>query len=133
MGLARCRPAPSVVGEANSMEQRAQLGSSIRIKGEFSAKEDVVIAGHIEGTINVEGHLVVVEGGAELAADIVARAIIVSGTLKGSLVAEERIELRNNATVEGELSAPRVGMADGAIFRGKLETEKAKVRLATAS
>jgi len=115
------------------MEQRAQLGSSIRIKGAFSAKEDVVIAGHIEGTINVEGHLVVVEAGAALEADIVARAIIVSGTLKGSLVAEERIELRNNATVEGELSAPRVGMADGALFRGKLETEKAKVKLATAS
>ena len=67
------------------MEQRAQLGASIRIKGEFSAKEDVVIAGHIEGTINVEGHLVIVEGCAELEADIVARAIVVSGTLKGSL------------------------------------------------
>jgi cytoskeletal protein CcmA (bactofilin family) len=117
----------------HSMEQRAQLGASIRIKGEFSAKEDVVIAGHIEGTVNVEGHLVVVESGAALQADIVARAIIVSGSLKGSLVAEERIELRNNAQVEGELSAPRVGMADGALFRGKLETEKAKVKLATAS
>ena len=119
------------------MEQRAQLGSSIRIKGEFSAKEDVVIAGHVEGSINVEGHLVIVENCAELAADIVARAIVVSGTLKGSLVAEERIELRNNATVEGEMSAPRVGVAEGAIFRGRLETERAKgngkVKLATAS
>src|SRR5262245_9979451 len=132
MGLARCRAAPSAVGEATSMEQRAQLGSSIRIKGEFSAKEDVVIAGHVEGSINVEGHLVIVENCAELAADIVARAIVVSGTLKGSLVAEERIELRNNATVEGEMQAPRVGMAEGAIFRGRLETERAKVGQATA-
>jgi len=115
------------------MEQKALVGASIRIKGEFSAKEDVVITGHVEGTINVEGHLVIVEGCAELQADIVARAIVVSGTLKGSLVAEERIELRNNAEVEGEMSAPRVGMAEGAIFRGRLETERAKVSLATAS
>jgi cytoskeletal protein CcmA (bactofilin family) len=115
------------------MEQIARVGSSVVIKGELSAQEDVVIAGRVEGTIIVAGHLVVVEGGGQVAADIAARGIVISGTVTGSLTAEERIELRNTAQVEGELSAPRINMADGAVVRGRIDMSPRKAALKAAS
>lgn len=117
------------------MERTAQVGSSVLIKGQLSADEDVVIAGRVEGTISVEGHLVVIEAGAHVAADITARGIVLSGKVKGALMAEERIELRNTAVVEGELVTPRLAMADGATLRGRIEmaAKEKKARLAVAS
>ena len=98
------------------------VGSSVVIKGELLAREDVVIAGRVEGTISVEGHLVVVEPGGHVSADVVAKGVVIAGTVAGSVVAEERIELRSTARVEGELSAPRIAIAEGATLSGRVET-----------
>ena len=118
------------------MDRNAQVGSSVVIKGELRAQEDVVIAGRIEGSIIVDGHLVMVEPGAHGPPDVTARGIVVSGHVNGTLLAEERIELKNSAQVEGEMTAPRIAMADGAVFRGRVEMAKApqqKATLAAAS
>jgi cytoskeletal protein CcmA (bactofilin family) len=104
------------------MDRIAAVGSSVVIKGELSAREDVVIAGRVEGTINVEGHLVVVEPGGHVSADVAAKGVVIAGTVTGSVVAEERIELRSTARVEGELSAPRIAIAEGATLSGRVET-----------
>ena len=104
------------------MDRIAAVGSSVVIKGELLAREDVVIAGRVEGTISVEGHLVVVEPGEHVAADVVAKGVVIAGTVAGSVVAEERIELRSTARVEGELSAPRIAIAEGATLSGRVET-----------
>jgi cytoskeletal protein CcmA (bactofilin family) len=104
------------------MDRIAAVGSSVVIKGELLAREDVVIAGRVEGTISVEGHLVVVEPGGHVSADVVAKGIVIAGTVTGSVVAEERIELRSTARVEGELSAPRIAIAEGATLSGRVET-----------
>ena len=76
------------------MQQRAGVGSSVVIKGELIAHEDVVIAGRVEGVINVSGHLVVVEAGAHVAGDITAAGIVVAGSVEGSLIADERITVQ---------------------------------------
>jgi cytoskeletal protein CcmA (bactofilin family) len=104
------------------MDRIAAVGSSVVIKGELLAREDVVIAGRVEGTISVEGHLVVVEPGGHVSADVVAKGVVIAGTVAGSVVAEERIELRSTARVEGELSAPRIAIAEGATLSGRVET-----------
>jgi cytoskeletal protein CcmA (bactofilin family) len=116
------------------MERIAAVGASVVIKGELSASEDVVIAGRVEGSVTVEGHLVVVEPGGSVAADVVAKGVVVAGSVQGSVVAEERIELRSTARVEGELAAPRIAIADGATLSGKVETSKqSKAKLKAAS
>jgi cytoskeletal protein CcmA (bactofilin family) len=112
--------------EERSMERTAAVGSSVVIKGQLSAQEDVVIAGRVEGTVSVEGHLVVVEPGGHVAADVVAKGIVVAGNVNGSLAADERIELRSSARVEGELTAPRIAIAEGAVLCGKVETSGAR-------
>ena len=104
------------------MQQRAGVGSTVVIKGELSAKEDVVIAGRVEGTINVAGHVVVVEAGARVVGDIAAAAIVVSGTVHGSLLADERIQAESGADLQGDLSAPRIAVADGAVVNGRIDT-----------
>lgn len=104
------------------MDQRAGIGSTVVIKGELSAQEDVVIAGRVEGLINVSGHLVMVESGAHVMGDITAKGIVVAGNVTGSLLAEERIQIRSGAELEGDLAAPKITMADGAIVCGRVET-----------
>jgi cytoskeletal protein CcmA (bactofilin family) len=117
------------------MDRIAAVGSSVVIKGDLSASEDVVIAGRVEGTISVEGHLVVVEPGGHVAADVAAKGIVVAGTVAGSVIAEERIELRSTARVEGELAAPRIAIAEGAVLSGRVETgaRSSKTQLKAAS
>ena len=104
------------------MHERARLGSTVVVKGELTAHEDVVIAGRFEGSIHVTGHLVVVEAGARVVGDITATGIVVTGTVEGSLIAEERIQIRDGADLQGDASAPRVVVTDGAVVNGRIET-----------
>ena len=104
------------------MQEHAGVGSTVVIKGELTAHEDVIIAGRVEGVINVTGHRVVVEAGAHVAGDITATGIVVGGTVEGSLIAEERIQVQAGANLRGEVSAPRVVVADGALVNGRIET-----------
>jgi cytoskeletal protein CcmA (bactofilin family) len=108
------------------MQPHGQFGASIFIKGELSAQEDVTIGGRLEGSINVKGHRVTVSAGAEVVADIEAAEIIVAGQMLGTARAGRRIELTATADVEGELHAPAVSVADGAVFQGRLETQPAR-------
>jgi cytoskeletal protein CcmA (bactofilin family) len=110
------------------MQERAGVGSTVVIKGELTAHEDVVVAGRVDGSINVTGHLVVVEAGAHVTGDIMATGIVVGGTVEGSLIAEERIQVNPGADLQGELSAPRVVVADGGIVNGRIETVAAVAR-----
>ena len=117
------------------MQQRAGVGSTVVIKGELTAQEDLVIAGRVEGTINVTGHLVTVEAGARVVGDITAAGIVVSGTVHGSLLAEEHIKAEVGADLQGDISAPRIAVADGAVVNGRIETvtASAKRKLKAAS
>jgi cytoskeletal protein CcmA (bactofilin family) len=104
------------------MNQRAGIGSTVVIKGELSAQEDVVIAGRVEGLINVAGNTVTVEPGAHVVGDIAAKAIVIAGAVTGSLLAEDRIQIGSGAELDGDVAAPRIAMADGAVVCGRVET-----------
>ena len=104
------------------MSDVAAAGSSIVIKGELSAREDMVIAGRVEGLISMEGHRLLVDTGGQVAAAVIARNVVIAGAVTGGVVAGERIELRSTARVKGELSAPRIAMADGATLNGRVDT-----------
>jgi len=107
------------------MERPTEIGASLVVKGEITAHEDIIVSGRVEGSIAASGYSVTVNAGAELVADINARAIVVSGQVFGTLSADERIELGSTANVEGELTAPAFLVKDGAMFEGKAETRNA--------
>lgn len=111
------------------MDRHAEFGSTIVIKGEVTAHEDLVVSGRVEGTITVVGHTVTINAGAELMADVRAREIVVSGQVVGDLCADERVILLATADVEGALVAPSLRIVDGGTYRGLAETTKAKSRV----
>jgi cytoskeletal protein CcmA (bactofilin family) len=103
------------------MQHGAHIGPSVTVKGEISAKEPLTVSGRVEGTIDVPGHVVTIEAGAHVIADVTAAGIVVAGTVAGSLKAEERISLREGADVKGNLTAPRLAVDEGARVRGKAD------------
>jgi cytoskeletal protein CcmA (bactofilin family) len=102
------------------MQHAAHIGPSIVIKGEISAKEPFSLAGRVEGRIAIEGHALMIHAGAHVESDVAAESIIIAGTLHGTVVATDRIELRPTAVVEGDLSAARIAVQDGALMRGTI-------------
>lgn len=93
------------------------IGAGTTITGEMSFDSDALILGAFEGTLNAKGGLTVGVGGRCKAAVRVAQAVI-EGSLSGDLTAEERIELRDSAQVQGDLTAPSLTVAEGACFTG---------------
>lgn len=108
------------------MERTAEIGASVVIKGDLTASEDIVISGRVEGTVSVEKFSVTIRPGANLAADIEARAVVVGGHVSGTMNAAECIELQRTAQVEGEIVAAVLRLDEGAVFNGKAQTTKAR-------
>ena len=105
------------------MQNPARRGSTLVIRGEITAQEALTIAGQVDGTIDVAGHMVTVEQGALVAADISAAAIVVCGKVQGTLAAASRIHLHASAEVQGDLNTPRLAVEDGATMKGKVHVE----------
>ena len=111
----------------------AGIGKSIRLKGDVVAREPFVIAGRVEGTIEVDQHTLTIAAEASVNAAITAESMVIEGTVQGDLAAISKIAIQSTAKVEGECSAPIVSIAEGAMVQGKIETTQRKGRLAAAS
>jgi cytoskeletal protein CcmA (bactofilin family) len=104
------------------METAARIGSSILIKGTLIADEPLTIAGRVDGTVEIKGHALTLAAGGRLTADVTAETIIIDGQVNGSLTADVRIIVRATATIDGDLLAPSISVAEGATLNGKIET-----------
>ena len=111
----------------------AGIGKSIRVKGDIVAREPFLIAGRVEGTIEVEQHTLTIAPDASVYAAITAESVVIEGTVQGDLAAINKIAIQPSAKVEGECSAPIVSIADGATVQGKIETTQRKEKLKVAS
>jgi cytoskeletal protein CcmA (bactofilin family) len=115
-------PAATVApGAAPDAKARGSvLGPTLRFKGELRAEEDLVIQGHVDGSIHHTQTLIIgVDGFVK--GDTRARSITIEGTVEGDLYALESISVRATAKVQGNLFAPRVSLADGAAFNGRID------------
>jgi cytoskeletal protein CcmA (bactofilin family) len=104
----------------------AIIGPSITIKGDVSGDEDLMIQGRIDGKVNLAKHNVTIGSEGRVKADVQARTVVVEGEVEGDLRAQEQIILRHTAKVEGSITAPRVVLEDGAVFRGGIEMDAGK-------
>ncbi len=104
----------------------AWIGRALRVEGRIVSEENLTIDGQIEGTIEVGNHTLTIGAGAAVKADLTAKSIMVSGTVKGNLSATERIDLEPSASVEGDIVTPRLLMAEGAVVHGKVDAGKKK-------
>jgi cytoskeletal protein CcmA (bactofilin family) len=110
-------------------------GQTIVIKGDISGKEDLVIAGRVEGSITLEGRVLTLADGCHVLGEIEAGTVVVSGKIEGSIDAEDRLEIKNTAVVKGELSTTRLIVVEGSQITAKVEMpgrEAQKPKLAVA-
>jgi cytoskeletal protein CcmA (bactofilin family) len=97
------------------------IGRSIALKGELTGKEDLVIEGQFEGTIDVAEHTVTVGTQGQVKSEIRARHVVVHGSVTGKLTAREKIDIRRTGNVTGDLVSAGVAIEDGAYFKGSIE------------
>jgi cytoskeletal protein CcmA (bactofilin family) len=102
----------------------ARLGASLQIKGEISGNEDLHIDGTVEGLVQLEDRKLTVGASAKLTADVVAREVVVYGSVKGNLRARDRIEIKKDGSVVGDLTTARIMIEDGAYFKGSIEIDR---------
>jgi cytoskeletal protein CcmA (bactofilin family) len=103
----------------------ARLGPSLHVKGEISGDEDLHVDGTIEGLIQLEDRKLTIGASAKVTADIVAREVVVYGNVKGNLRARDRIEIKKDGSVIGDLTTARIMIEDGAYFKGSIEIDRA--------
>jgi len=100
------------------------IGKSVIIKGELSGSEDLTIEGQVEGKIELKQNVLTIGPNGRIKAQILAKAVVVQGEVTGNITATERVDIRDAGSVDGDLSAPRVAIADGAHFRGSIDMQK---------
>ena len=113
----------------------AVIGGSLTVEGTIKGEEDLLVEGTVKGDINLPNNVVTVGAGGLVKARIHAAVIVVEGKVEGDLVGEEQIEIRRSGNVLGNIVAPRVGLEDGAQFKGNIDMnpKPAAASFATAS
>jgi cytoskeletal protein CcmA (bactofilin family) len=109
---------------ATSDRAVARLGASLHVKGEITGNEDLHIDGTVEGLVQLDDRKLTVGPAAKLTADVIAREVVVYGTVKGNLRAKDRIEIKKDGSVHGDLTTARIMIEDGAYFKGSIEIDK---------
>lgn len=99
------------------------IGPSIRIKGEVSGDEDLLIQGRVEGTINLNANEVVVGESGQVSADIIAKTVKIDGKVNGDVTGSETVVISRLGNVRGNIIAPRVTLEDGAVFKGSIDMD----------
>jgi len=105
-------------------EELASIGKSIVINGELSGSEDLTIEGRVDGKIELRDHVLTVGSNGKIKAAVSAKAIVVLGHVQGNLNATEKVDIKDSGSVEGDIVAPRVAIADGSHFRGSIDMQK---------
>src|SRR5271156_6566 len=102
----------------------ARLGASLHVKGEITGNEDLAIDGSVEGLVQLEDRKLTIGATAKVTADVIAREVVVYGNVKGNLRARDRIEIKKDGSVVGDLTTARIMIEDGAYFKGSIEIDK---------
>jgi cytoskeletal protein CcmA (bactofilin family) len=103
--------------------QEARIGSTTRIRGRIQGDGDLVVEGQVEGNVTLRGDLTIAEGGRVETESVSAHAVLIAGTLEGSVVASGPVRLAPSARVRGNLQGSAVAIDDGARFSGRLDCE----------
>jgi cytoskeletal protein CcmA (bactofilin family) len=118
-------PLDSSYPASSSGSGTARLGASLHVKGEITGNEDLAIDGSVEGLVQLEDRKLTIGASAKVTADVIAREVVVYGNVKGNLRARDRIEIKKDGSVVGDLTTARIMIEDGAYFKGSIEIDKA--------
>ena len=123
---------PARTANAGSADQ-ATIGKGLFIKGEITGSESLYIDGKIEGTINLPGNRLTVGRNGQVNASITAREIVVLGKVKGNVSATDRVDIRAEGALTGDVAAARISIEDGAFFKGGIDIRKPEAKAAPST
>ncbi len=107
-----------------ALSQHSVIGKTIRIKGEISASDPVYIYGSVEGSISAPSHRVTVGKEGKVTADIAAQEVVIMGEVCGNLDGGDRVEIRSEGSLVGNLATHRICIEDGAVVTGSIDIRK---------
>ena len=99
----------------------AWIGQGVTIEGRVTSTQDLRIDGHVEGTIDVAQHELVLGRGSEVKGNVVAKSVLIAGMIVGDVSATERIQIQATGSVQGDVHTPRLSVLDGAVLQGKVD------------
>jgi len=105
----------------------AVLGKSVIVKGQIFSREDLTIDGEVEGTVELQEHRLTVGPNGKVIASIKAREVVVLGTIHGNVETTDKIDIRKDAKLLGDIKTARVVIEDGAYFKGNIDIVRAEV------
>ena len=123
--------APRTAPIAHSEPQRGMekttvnIGKSVVIKGELSGSEDLTIEGQVDGKIELRQNVLTIGPNGKIKAQVFAKSVVILGEVTGNVTATEKVDIRDNGSVDGDIAAPRVAIAEGAHFRGSIDMQRA--------
>jgi len=130
-------PAAPAAGTSGSQAHRADsearrymekdiinIGKSVVIKGELNGSEDLTVEGNVEGKIELRENVLTIGPHGKIKAEVFAKAVVVLGEVTGNIIASEKVDIRENGSVDGNIIAPRVAIAEGAHFRGSVDMQR---------
>jgi cytoskeletal protein CcmA (bactofilin family) len=100
------------------------IGKSVVIKGELNGSEDLTIEGQVEGSIQLRDHVLTIGPNGRIKAQVFAKSVIVLGEVMGNVTATDKVDIRDNGSVDGDIVSPRVAIAEGAHFRGTVDMQR---------
>jgi cytoskeletal protein CcmA (bactofilin family) len=107
------------------MERTAvNIGKSVVIKGELSGSEDLTIEGQVDGKIELRQNVLTIGPNGKIKAQVFAKSVVILGEVTGNVTASEKVDIRDNGSVDGDIAAPRVAIAEGAHFRGSIDMQR---------
>jgi cytoskeletal protein CcmA (bactofilin family) len=126
-------PAPEPVRAAPAPGDQATIGKGLYIKGEITGSESLYVDGKVDGSINLAGNRVTVGRNGQVAASINAREIVVLGKVRGNITATDRVDIRAEGALTGDVAAARISIEDGAFFKGGIDIRKPDTKQAAVS
>ena len=118
------RPSTSAATAPAASGEQATIGKSLVVKGEVTGSESLYIDGKVEGSINLPGNRVTVGRNGQVAANILAREVVVLGKVRGNINASDRVDIRSEGSLTGDVAAARISIEDGAYFKGGIDIRK---------
>jgi len=115
---------PKPMSTATNVNDQATIGKSLVIKGEVTGSESLYIDGRVEGSIHLPGNRVTVGRNGVVAANITARETVILGKVRGNVSATDRVDIRNEGSLTGDVVAQRISIEDGAFFKGGIDIRK---------